>query len=134
MILGYCRIGRFARSSGLENQKRDLAAAGAQRIFCEQAGPFGPKPELERAVASAGKGDVIVVTKPYIVACSTRGVLAFIHRLGRSGIGFRVLGTPIDTSTTTGRMVLGSTPLWSLGLSPLGAKLSGLARRSRQEG
>lgn len=134
MILGYCRVGRFARSSRLEDQRRDLAAIGAQSFFCERTALLGPKPELERAVASAGKGDVIAVTKPYVVACSTRGVLAFINRLGRHGIGFRVLGTPVDTSTTTGRMVLGSTPLWSLGLSPLGSKLSDFGRRSRSAG
>lgn len=134
MILGYCRIGRFAKSSRLEEQKRDLATIGAERFFCERKGFLAPRPELERAIASAGKGDVIAVTQSYIVAYSLKGVLAFIDRLGRRGIGFRVFGTPIDTSTTTGRMILGSTPLWSLGLSPLGAKLAGLRLRARSGG
>lgn len=123
MILGYCRAGLFGRSADLKDQRSGLAAIGAQRFFSERTGLFGRKPELERAIAAARKGDVIVVTKPYLVAHSTKGILAFMSRLGRNGIGFRVIGTSIDTSTTTGRMILGSTPPWSLGISPLGSLL-----------
>ena len=80
-------------------------------------------PELERAIELAQKGDMIVVTRPYRIANSTKGVLAIIDRLGRNGVGFRILDTPIDTSTTTGRMILGSAPVWSLGMSPIRSAL-----------
>lgn len=121
MILGYCRAPRSA--AGLEAQKRRLTAMGAEQFFCENAGVFASKPELERAIEFAKKGDVIAVTRSYSVAHSTRGVLALIHRLGRKGVGLRILDTPVDTSTTTGRMILGSAPHWSLGLSPLRSAL-----------
>ena len=119
MIVGYCRIGPLEPIERLDTQRRDLAAIGAQEYFCEKASVFGKMPELERAIEFARKGDLIAITKPYRVARSTRGVLALIERLGRKGVGLRILGTPIDTSTTTGRMILGSAPLWSLGASPL---------------
>jgi len=119
VIVGYCRIGSLEPIERLDTQRRDLAAIGAQEYFCEKASVFGKMPELERAIEFARKGDVIAITKPYRVARSTRGVLALIERLGRKGVGLRILGTPIDTSTTTGRMILGSAPLWSLGASPL---------------
>jgi len=32
----------------------------------------------------------------------------------------------VDTTTTTGRMILGSTPLWSLDMSPVRAALRDL--------
>ena len=125
MILGYCRASTL-QSSRLDAQRRDLSAAGAQEFFFEKSGLFGKRLELERAIEFAKKGDVIAITKPYHVAYSTRGVLDLIDRLSRKGVGLRILRTPIDTSTTTGRMILGSAPLWSLGMSPLRSVLQDL--------
>jgi DNA invertase Pin-like site-specific DNA recombinase len=119
MIVGYCRINTLEPVGRLEEQRRNLAAIGAQQIFSEKVGMIGKTPELERAIEFAQKGDVIAITKPYRVARSTRGILALMDRLGRKGVGFRILDTPLDTSTATGRMILGSVPLWSLGVSPL---------------
>ncbi len=134
MVVGYCRS--LKSTASLEAQKRRLAAIGAQAFFCEKTGVFGSKPELERAIEFSQRGDVIVITKSYRVAHSIRGVLALIDRLGRKGVGFRILSTPVDTSTTTGRMILGSVPLLSLGISPLGSALRDLAfgRRHRHWG
>jgi DNA invertase Pin-like site-specific DNA recombinase len=118
MIVGYCRISPIEPATRLDAQRRDLAAIGAQEFFCESASIFGKAPELERAIEFSQKGDLIVVTKPYRIAHSTRAVAAFIDRLSSKGVGLRILNTPIDTSTTTGRMILGSAPRWSLGMSP----------------
>ena len=134
MIVGYCRIGAFEPAARLDVERRELAAIGAQEFFCEKSPIFGTGAELERAIACAGKGDVIAVTRPYRVARSKHELLSLIDRLGRKGVGLRILNTPIDTSTTTGRMILGSAPLWSLGASPLRAALSDLVfgrRRAR---
>jgi len=123
MIVGYCRVGIHEPTSSLAAQKAALSAAGAQVFFIERVGVKGASPELERAIGSVRSGDTLVVTRPYRVARSTRGVLALIDRLGKRGAGFRILGTPVDTTTTTGRMILGSTPLWSLNMSPTRATL-----------
>jgi DNA invertase Pin-like site-specific DNA recombinase len=117
MIVGYCRAGKLRAAASLAAQQRHLAAAGAEKFFCERASIFGDSPELERAIEFSQKGDVIAITKSYRVARTSRGVLALIRRLG----------SPIDTSTTTGRMILGSAPLWSLGMSPLRSALRDLA-------
>ena len=127
MIVGYCRIGVLEPASSLSAQQALLAAAGAQVFFIERVGMSGRSPELERAMTSLQAGDTMMVARPYRVARSTRGVVAVIDRLGRKGAGFRILGTPVDTSTVTGRMILGSTPLWSLGISPWRAALRDLA-------
>jgi DNA invertase Pin-like site-specific DNA recombinase len=123
MMMGYCWVSRFEPTGRLESQQRELAAIGATRFFCEKTNTLSKAPELERAIDLAQKGDVIVVTKPYRIARSRREVLAIIDRLGRKGAGLRILNTPIDTSTTTGRMILGSMPSWSLGISPLRSML-----------
>ena len=126
MIIGYCRVGKFEPVAGLEAQKLHLTRLGAEQFFCERTGMFGSTPELEKAIACAGKGDVIAVTRPYRIARTTRQVLALIERLGSKDVGLRIVGTPIDTSTTTGRMVLASAPLWTLGMSPLRSMLADL--------
>ncbi|AFL49684.1 hypothetical protein USDA257_c10930 [Sinorhizobium fredii USDA 257] len=126
MIIGYCRIGKFEPVASLEAQKLHLTRLGAEHFFCEKTGMFGSTPELEKAIACARKGDVIAVTRPYRIARTTRQVLALIERLGSKDVGLRIVGTPIDTSTTTGRMVLASAPLWTLGMSPLRSMLADL--------
>jgi DNA invertase Pin-like site-specific DNA recombinase len=126
MIVGYCCVVMLERQSSLAAQQRLLAAAGAQVFFSERIGLNGGSPELERAIGSVRSGDTLIITRPYRVARSTRGVLALIDRLGKRGAGLRILGTPVDTSTTTGRMVLGSTPLWSLNMSPARAAMRDL--------
>ena len=118
MIVGYCRVGSLEPTAALEAQKRELASKGAEALFSERIGLFSAAQELDRAIEFAGKGDVIAITKPYRVARTTRGVVKLIERLNRKGVGLRIVNTPIDTSTTTGRMILGSTPTWSLGISP----------------
>src|SRR4051794_10044452 len=129
MIVGYCRIGILKSTAALDAQKRALATIGAQEFFCEKSGLFASARQLERAIEFAQKGDVIAITRSYCVARSTRGVLTLIDRLGRKGVGLRILGTPVDTSTTTGRMILGSVPLGGMGISPVGAALRDVARR-----
>lgn len=133
MIVGYCRISGIEPAGRLKAQKQTLATVGAETFFCEKTGLFGRAEAMERAIEFARKGDVIVVTRPYRVAFSTRGVLALINRLGRKGVGLRILGTPVDTSTTTGRMILGSAPLWSLGVSPLRSLLWDVGTGWRRE-
>ncbi len=126
MILGYCREGALRLFPDVAEQERDLAAIGAKAFYCDRAGFFGKTPELERAIENARKGDVIAVTRPYRLARSTRQVLALIERLGRKGVGLKILDTPVDTSTATGRMILGSAPPWSLGMSPLRSAMQDL--------
>ena len=123
MIIGYCRVSRIEPTAVLQAQQRALAATGAQKFFIEKAKVNSKTSELEMAIKFARKGDVIAVTRPYRVARSTRGVLALIDRLSKKGVGLRILDTPIDTSTTTGRMIFGSAPVWSLGMSPFRSAL-----------
>lgn len=119
MIVGYCRINTIEPASHLDAQKHKLAGAGAERFFFEQTGFFGRAPQLEQAIEFVQKGDQVLITKPYRIAYTTSGVFAVIERLWRKGAGLRILNTPVDTSTTTGRMILGSAPRWSLGISPI---------------
>jgi DNA invertase Pin-like site-specific DNA recombinase len=126
MIIGYIRSSPFEPANRREAKELRLTRVGAERIFCDRGMICGPRPELERAIACAERGDVIAIMKPYHIARTTRGVLALMEQLGNKGVGLRIINTPIDTSTTTGRMILGSAPLWSIGISPLQSIISDL--------
>ncbi len=118
MIIGYSRTYVLEPRRSLVVQRARLEAIGAQEIFEETAAIFGPAVELERAIQRVEKGDVLVVTRPYRLALAQKSIIKLIQRLGQKGGGLRILDTPVDTSTTTGRMLIGSAPLWSLGVTP----------------
>jgi len=62
MIIGYARTSTVEQQAGLDAQKRDLKAAGAERFYFEQTSSVGPRKELETAIDFAREGDVLVVT------------------------------------------------------------------------
>ncbi len=132
MIVGYCSVSAIESQGHLTRQTHDLAAAGAEKVFCDRNRTWRRSPELRNAIEFAQRGDVVVVTRSYRIAYTSRGLRKLIARLGGKGVGLRILDTPLDTSTTTGRMILGSAPFWSLGISPLRSLLGDLSTGWRQ--
>jgi DNA invertase Pin-like site-specific DNA recombinase len=129
MIIGYCRTGLLSDASVLATQEHELSGNGAERIFRDDAGVPWRRGGLESAISQAKAGDVVLVRRAHHLALTSRGVMRIIKTLAAKGVGLRILNTPLDTSTTTGRMVLASTPLWSLNVSPLGSLLADLGLR-----
>lgn len=132
MIIGYCRPGFFGGASGLDAQIAELTGMGAEKVYQDDAEPPWRRPGLAGAIAHAKAGDVIVVGRPHHLALTSRGVMRVIKSLAAKNVGLRILNTPLDTSTTTGRMVLGSTPLWSLNVSPMQSLLAEFGVRMRR--
>ena len=110
MIIGVARTSTLDQQAGLDAQRRDLMAAGAERVYAEQiSATAAHRPELERAIEYAREGDVIAVTKPDRLARSVADLLAIVGRLEAKGVGLLVLslgGQPVDTRTPTGRLTL----------------------------
>lgn len=80
-----------------------LKAAGCSIVFREhRSGADRDRPELARAIAAAGKGDVLVVVRLDRLARSVRHLLEVIDALRSKGAAFRSLGDPVDTSTPQG--------------------------------
>lgn len=105
--IGYGRTSTLDQIAGLEAQQRDLAAAGCEEVFVEQLSSVAAtRPELERAIAVARKGDVFVVTKLDRLARSVFDLLSIVKRLQAKGVTLRVLDGAIDTSTANGRLQL----------------------------
>ena len=64
MLVGYARTSTIEQAAGLAAQKRDLKAAGCEKIFAEQVSSVAARAKLTAALEFVREGDVLVVTKP----------------------------------------------------------------------
>lgn len=107
-LIGYGRVSSIGQS--LEVQEEKLKAAGAEELFLEKRSGTtkAGRTELEAALRFARKGDVLMVTKLDRLARSMTDMMKIVEDLDNRGIGFKVLdNAAIDTTTASGRMVLG---------------------------
>lgn len=107
MLIGYCRTSSVSQEAGLEAQVRDLTALGCERLYQEHVSSIGVRPQLESALDFARDGDVIVVTKLDRLARSVVHLGQIIERLESKGVGLRILALGVDTTTPTGKLMLG---------------------------
>ena len=105
-IIGYCRVSTDGQT--LDDQIAALKAAGATRMFSEkQSGARTDRPQLRKAIAALGKGDVLLVTRLDRLARSTRDLLNVLHDVGECGAAFKSLAdTWADTTTPHGRLMV----------------------------
>jgi DNA invertase Pin-like site-specific DNA recombinase len=109
VIIGYGRTSTAEQHAGLEAQIRDLKAAGAERVFSEQASSVAERPQLAEALGFVRTGDVLMVCKPDRLARSTANLLAIVKDLEARGIGLLILsmgGQQLDTRSPTGKLML----------------------------
>jgi len=107
-IIGYARTSTRDQSAGLEDQIAELNRAGASRVFAEHiSGTKIDRPELEKALDYVREGDKFVVTKPDRLARSVRHLMDIKERLESKRVALSVLSMGLDTSTSTGKLMLG---------------------------
>jgi DNA invertase Pin-like site-specific DNA recombinase len=97
MLVGYARTSTADQKAGLEAQERDLRAAGAEKVWSEQASSVARREGLKGCLEFLREGDALVVTKPDRLARSTTDLLAIEADLTRRGIGLVVLSMGLDT-------------------------------------
>ena len=104
-LIGYARVS--TEDQATFSQLDDLRAAGCQVVFEEKAsGASRARPELARAVARVGRGDILVVARIDRLARSLVHLLEVIERVEAVGGHFKSLRDPIDTSTPQGKFAL----------------------------
>lgn len=104
MKIGYARVSTGEQDTRLQSDA--LKRAGCTRIFEETvSGAKSDRPELQRVVDIARKGDLIVVWKLDRLGRSLRHLIDTIALLEERGVGFRSLTENIDTTSTGGRLV-----------------------------
>lgn len=109
MLIGYARTSTTEQCAGLEAQRRDLTAAGAERIFSEQISSVADRAGLAECLAYLRSGDALIVTKPDRLARSTAELLTIEADLSKRAIGLVVLsmgGERLDTRNPTSKLML----------------------------
>jgi DNA invertase Pin-like site-specific DNA recombinase len=102
--VGYARVSTPDQS--LDAQTDLLTAAGCERVFSEKvSGKLATRPEWDKALDYARKGDVLVVTKLDRIGRSVHHLVEVVQYLREHGIGLRVLQQAIDTTTPGGMLV-----------------------------
>ena len=103
-LIGYARVSTRGQETFL--QLDALRKAGVVDIRQEKGSSVGPRPELQRALASLCPGDVLVVYKMDRVARSLKDLLAILDRIKASGAAIRSLTEPLDTSGPIGTFMV----------------------------
>jgi DNA invertase Pin-like site-specific DNA recombinase len=106
VIIGYMRTSTVDQAAGLEAQRRDLMAAGVEKLFTEQASSVGARPVLAEALGFVREGDVFVVTKIDRLARSIVNLCEIVARIEKRKASLRVLAMNLDTATPTGKLIL----------------------------
>src|SRR5256885_1907546 len=106
MIVGYARVSKVD-AQDTRMQEDALRAAGAQRLFAEQAsGGRWDRPALHRMLDQLRPDDVVVVWKLDRLSRSLKDLLHIMERIEAAGAGFRSLTEAVDTTTPAGRMLM----------------------------
>lgn len=105
MIIGYARVSTDGQS--LDGQLDLLRQAGAEKIFAEKlSGKSRARPELARLLEHLRPGDLVVVTRFDRAARRLIDLVDLVEDIAAKGASFRSLSEDIDTSSTSGRLVL----------------------------
>lgn len=90
-----------------EGQIALLENAGCVKVFTENAsGGDRQRPQLSKVMSTLKRGDVLMVVRIDRLARSLSHLLEIIEKLTARGVGFRSLGDPIDTTTSSGVFTL----------------------------
>jgi DNA invertase Pin-like site-specific DNA recombinase len=106
MLGGYVRTSTVEQGAGFEAQWRELEALGVEQIFHEQVSSIAARPQLAQALDFLRVGDVLIVTKLDRLARSVRDLVTIIDRIEAKGATLRVLAMNLDTSKSTGKLML----------------------------
>ncbi len=106
-FIGYCRVSTGLQS--VDGQVDALKAARCSVIFGDEgvSGALSSRPELDRCLASLNQGDTLVVVALDRLGRSAAHLFTTVESLVARGVGFLSLRENIDTTTATGRLVLG---------------------------
>lgn len=100
MLVGYARVSTADQDTSL--QRDALARAGVVNVYVESGSGVGPRPQLQKALATLKLGSVLVVWKLDRVARSLADLLSILSRLKKVGASIRSLTEPLDTSNPFG--------------------------------
>lgn len=105
---GYARVSTLEQDAQLQLDALIAAGVPAGNIFVDQAsGTRDDRPALLKVLGLVGEGDRLTVWRLDRLGRSLTHLVNTVDDLGRRKVAFRSLSDPVDTSTASGRMMLG---------------------------
>ena len=102
-IIGYARVSTAGQS--LDVQLSELSSC--TKVFQEkESGAKATREQLALMLEFVRDGDTVMVTKLCRLARNTRHLLEIVEHLDQKQVALKVLNLGIDTSTSTGRLML----------------------------
>ncbi|WP_027231374.1 recombinase family protein [Phyllobacterium sp. UNC302MFCol5.2] len=106
--VAYIRVSSVGQSLEVQRDKMLGLCIDREHIFEEKrSGLDNARPALRDAIRFARKGDEFVVSRIDRLARSASDLLNIVKELEAKGVTFQVLDQQIDTSTSTGKLLLG---------------------------
>jgi DNA invertase Pin-like site-specific DNA recombinase len=106
MIVGYRRSSTVEQKAGYDAQLETLRQAGCEKVFGEMVSSVSERAELDKALEFVCDGDVFVATALSRVARSLPQMFEITEALKRKGVTLRILDMGIDTSNSTGKLMI----------------------------
>lgn len=111
MIIGYARVS--TQDQSLDTQINALRLANCDIIYEEKVSSIKQRPELERALNSLNKGDVLVIYKLDRIGRSLDDIVTIHNRLKLLSVELVSINDHIDTTTTMGKAMFGMTAVFA---------------------
>lgn len=104
IIYGYARVS--TKKQSLKMQLEELKKFGCTQIVQEKVSALADRPQFETLLATLKDGDTLVVWKLDRLGRSMFDLIKIVSQMDAKGIKFISLTENIDTSTSTGKMML----------------------------
>lgn len=109
MKYGYARVsskGQDLYGNGLDIQEKQLAEAGAEKIFYESyTGTKKNRPVLDELMEIVREGDTVIATKLDRIARSVKDGLAIVDELLEKGVKIEIMNMGKFDDTPTGKLM-----------------------------
>ena len=107
MKVGYARVS--SNGQNLESQIESLTQAGCEKIYTEKKSGKQAynRTELQNAISFVREGDIFFVTRLDRCSRSVKDLYDITNQLSSKGVLFKATQQDLDTSTSTGRLMVG---------------------------
>ena len=105
MLVGYARISTITQNE--DRQIEALTNAGCEKIYLDKmSGKDTNRPKLQEMFTFIREGDTVLVTEFSRFSRSTKDLLDLVEKLQAKKVDFRSLKENVDTTTSSGKLVL----------------------------
>ena len=105
MLVGYARISTITQNE--DRQIEALNNAGCEKIYLDKlSGKDTNRPQLKEMFTFIREGDTVLVTEFSRFSRSTKDLLDLVEKLQAKKVDFRSLKENVDTTTSSGKLVL----------------------------